>query len=123
MRYHGALRYFSETETPPTVIVAVWICEDPTDDHEIRQLVLRHGRHGGPRLYREADQRPPLFERGAGPRAAQGGGLRPMHGHARLQHVLDGRAPFSARRHRVDPEPLDDGDAPLRRHQEPEDRL
>ncbi len=41
------------------------------------------------------------------------GGLRQVHGRARLQHVLDGRAPFPARGHGTDPEPPDDGDAPL----------
>ena len=46
-----------------------------------------------------------------------------MHGRARLRHLLDGRASFPARRHGIDPEPLDDGDAPVRRHQEPQDRL
>ena len=46
--------------------------------------------------------------------------------HARetwLRHLLDGRASFPARRHGIDPEPLDDGDASVRRHQEPEHRL
>ena len=54
---------------------------------------------------------------------AQGRALRQMHGRARLQHVLDGRAPFPAGRDGADPEPADDGDASVRRHEEPEDRL
>src|SRR6266481_657250 len=51
------------------------------------------------------------------------GGLRQVHGRARLRYVLDGRAPFSARRDGINPEPADDGDASVRRDQEPEDRL
>src|SRR6516164_2749828 len=93
------------------------------DDYEIRQLLLRHHRHGGPRLHRHADQRPLLLERGAGNGAAQGRGLRQVHGRARLQHLLDGRASFSAGGHRAHSEPLDDGDAPRQRYHEPEDRL
>ena len=54
---------------------------------------------------------------------AQGGGLRQVHGRARLQHLLDGRASFPARGHGIDPEPPDDGDASVRRDQEPQDRL
>ncbi len=41
----------------------------------------------------------------------------------RLGHLPDGRASFPARRHGIDPEPLDDGDAPVRRHEEPQHRL
>ena len=70
-----------------------------------------------------ADQRALLLERGAGEGDAQGRGLRQVHGRARLRHVLDGRASFPARRHGTDPEPPDDGDAPVRRDEEPEDRL
>ena len=54
---------------------------------------------------------------------AQGGGLRQADGPAGLRYLLDGRAPFPAGRHRVHPQPADDGDAPLRRDQEPQDRL
>ena len=93
------------------------------DDHKIRQLLLRHRRHGGPRLCGHADQRPPLFERGAGEGDAQGRGLRQVHGRARLRHVLDGRASFPARRDGIDPEPVDDGDAFVRRDPEHPDRL
>ena len=50
--------------------------------------------------------------------------LARTHAYARLRHLfLDGRASFPARRHGIDPGSLDDGDAPVRRHQEPEDRL
>ena len=41
----------------------------------------------------------------------------------RLQRILDGGAPFPARRHRVHSQRADDGAAPDARHQEPEDRL
>src|SRR5215467_11107274 len=46
-----------------------------------------------------------------------------MHGRARLQHLLDGRAPLPAGGYRAHPEPADDGDASLRDHQKPQDRL
>src|SRR5262249_45334682 len=94
-----------------------------TDDHKIRQFLLRHRRYGEPRLPRHADQRSLLLERGAGEGDAQGRGLRQMHGRARLQYLLDGRAPFSARGDGIDSQPADDGDASVRGDQEPEDRL
>ena len=72
---------------------------------------------------RHADQRPPLFERGAGRARCTRPWTTPRHGRARLRHLLDGRAPFPARGHGVHPEPADDGDAPVRRDQEPQDRL
>ena len=82
-------------------------------DHEIRQPVRRPCRHGRCRLWRRPGQRPPLsrtsswrrvFDKAAGDGAADGP--------ARLQHLLDGRAPFPARRLRVHPQRADDGGAP-----------
>ena len=64
-----------------------------------------------------------VFQRGAGRRHAQDGGLCQADGPAGLQHLLDGRAPFPAGRDGVHPQPADDGDAPLRRDQESQHRL
>src|SRR5262245_52023300 len=50
------------------------------DDHEIRQLLLRHSRHGESRVRRHVDQRAPLFASGIGRRAAQGRRVRQVHG-------------------------------------------
>src|SRR5207248_4591180 len=104
-RVIAALSDFRWTKRSPTETVWSALREDRIDDHEIRQLLLRHRRYGEPRLRGHADQRAPLFEGAAGRGDAQGRDLCQVHGRARLRHVLDGRASFPARRDGIDPEP------------------
>src|SRR5436189_270027 len=87
-RVIAALSDFRWTKPPSTERVSAALRKGPIDDHEIRQLLLRHRRHGEARLRGYADQRAPLFEGAAGRRDAQGRDLCQVHGRARLRHVL-----------------------------------
>ena len=93
-------------------------------DHEIRQPVRRPRRSGQRRLRRHADQRPPLSPTSTWPpRSTRPQAMAKLMDRPRLQRLLDGRAPFPARRHRVHPQRADDGAAPRARDQEHQDRL
>ena len=92
-------------------------------DHQVRQPLCRPCRPRQRRLRRHAHQRSALLQRAPGHRAEQGRVHGQADGRARLQHLLDGRASFPARRHRVHPQRPDDGAAPRAPHQEPQDRL
>ena len=89
----------------------------------IRQLVRRPYRPGERRLRRHADQRPALPEPGAGHRPQQGRSHGEADGSPGLRHVLDGGAPFPARRHRVHPQRPVDGAASDAPDEEPAHRL
>src|SRR5207237_5205368 len=65
-RVIAALSDFRWTKPPSTERVSAALRKGPIDDHEIRQLLLRHRRHGEARLSGHADQRAPLFEGAAG---------------------------------------------------------
>src|SRR3984893_5164774 len=67
-------------------------------DYEIRQSVRWTHRHGKCRLCRHSGERPSISQRRPGGRLRQGPGDGPVDGSCRLQCLLDGRAPFSARR-------------------------
>ena len=96
----------------------------PGHDHEIRQPVRRTYRYRQCRVWRDAGQRPAVLrtsELATVFDKAQA--MAQLMDRVGLQRILDGRAPFPARRLRVHPQCADDGGAPRPCDQAAEHRL